>query len=486
MTDTTATLQNTVQRCRERSLVIPTFAQLRHPETIPQELQELVAKTPMEAVHPANLFRITWKNDPETGGYHGVNYLEMPPGLTGVPVPIVGLIGKHFPTGAHKVGATFGCLIPELISGRFDPATKKAVWPSTGNYCRGGAFNSALLGVHSIAILPEEMSRERFEWLQQIGSEVIATPGCESNVKEIYDKCAELRSTRDDVVVFNQFDQFGNGMWHYQITGSALEELYHDRYHDRNPALFVSATGSAGTIAAGDYLKFKHPGLKIVASEAMQCPTIYLNGFGAHRIEGIGDKHIPWIHNTRNTSAIAAVDDQDCMDILQLFNTDSGRDLLLAEGLAPELIAALPLLGVSSISNLLSSIKAARYFELTERDLIFTVFTDSAAMYQSRVEELEIAQPCTPLTSRVILKRALHGQRTDWFKELNYLERKQLHNLKYFTWVEQQGKAVEELNRQWYDPDYWAARFRRVEELDADIRRFNEMVAAADCEKSAR
>jgi hypothetical protein len=276
--------------------------------------------------------------------------------------------------------------------------------------------------------------------------------------------------------VFNQFDQFGNGMWHYQLTGAAFEEVYHEHYADRNPALYISATGSAGTIAAGDYLKQKYHGLKIVASEALQCPTIYQNGFGGHRIEGIGDKHIPWIHNVKNTDAIAAIDDQDCMEILQLFNTDCGKDYLRQEGLTPELIEALPLLGLSSIGNLLSAIKAARYFELTDSDVIFTVFTDSAEMYESRVAELEATRPCNEAQAQVVLKRALQGQRTDWFKELNYLERKQVHNLKYFTWVEQQGKEVEELNRQWYDPDYWQDKFTGVDELDDQIRKFNDMV----------
>ena len=477
MTDKHDILRKTVNRCRERSLVLPTYAQMRNPETIPAAIRKRIEQTPIDAVKPENLFRITWKNDPVTGGFHGVNFLELPPELTGVPVRIVGLVGKHFPTGAHKVGATYGCLVPELISGRFDPDQKKAVWPSTGNYCRGGAFNSALLDVHSIAILPEEMSQERFDWLKEIGSEVIATPGCESNVKEIYDMCDELRATRDDVVVFNQFDQFGNGMWHYQLTGAAFEEVYREFYADSNPALYISATGSAGTLAAGDYLKEKYHGLKIVASEALQCPTIYQNGFGGHRIEGIGDKHIPWIHNVKNTDAIAAIDDQDCMEILQLFNTDCGKEYLRNEGIKPELIEALSLLGISSIGNLLSAIKAARYFELTEKDMIFTVFTDSADMYESRVADLEMSNPCNEAQAQVVLRRALQGQRTDWFKELNYLERKQIHNLKYFTWVEQQGKDVEELNRQWYDSAYWHDKFSPVDELDDQIRKFNGMVA---------
>ncbi len=245
---------------------------------------------------------------------------------------IVGLVGKWFPTGAHKVGAAFSCLVPRLVSGEFDPEKHKAVWPSTGNYCRGGAFDSAILGCHAVAILPENMSQERFTWLRTIGSEVIATPGCESNVKEIYDKCWELK--KDPVhVVFNQFDEMGNPIWHYNVTGPAVEEAFQAvRGPKARLSAWVSATGSAGTIAAGDYLKTRFPGVKTVATEALQCPTLLKNGFGDHRIEGIGDKHVPWVHNVRNTDAVAAIDDEDCMRLLRLFNEPAGRELLVAAG----------------------------------------------------------------------------------------------------------------------------------------------------------
>ncbi|MBL6975784.1 MAG: pyridoxal-phosphate dependent enzyme, partial [Deltaproteobacteria bacterium] len=292
----------TARLCRDRGIVIPTFAQLKDPALIDPGIVQRLKAVGLWDVHPLNLFRITWKNDPETGGFHGVNCLELPPQLTGVKARIIGLVGKYFPTGAHKVGASFGCLAPRLVTGALDPTRHKAVWPSTGNYCRGGAFDAALLGCDSVAILPEEMSRERFDWLRDIGSEVIATPGCESNVKEIYDKCHELEDTRDDVVILNQFDEFGNGMWHYEVTGSALLEVFADAVGSSGRlAGFVSSTGSAGTIAAGDRLKEEHPACRIVAAEALQCPTLLNNGFGGHRIEGIGDKHVPWIHNVRNT-----------------------------------------------------------------------------------------------------------------------------------------------------------------------------------------
>ncbi|PLW99306.1 MAG: pyridoxal-5-phosphate-dependent protein subunit beta, partial [Marinilabiliales bacterium] len=253
-------------RFREQGIILPTFAQMKNPDLIPGKIKDKLKNIGLWDLHPLNLFRITWKNEPKkSGGLYGdVNYIELPSQLTGVDARIVLLIGKYFPTGAHKVGAAYGCLAPRIITGTFDPTYHKAVWPSTGNYCRGGAFDSYLMATTAVAILPEEMSQERFSWLEEIGAEVIATPGCESNVKEIYDKCWDIRRTRKDCVIFNQFDEFGNSAWHYSITGHAIDEVYNQiKTEKSNFAAYVSATGSAGTIAAGDYLRTLYPHIKV-------------------------------------------------------------------------------------------------------------------------------------------------------------------------------------------------------------------------------
>ena len=218
--------KNAIRRAKERNIIIPTFSQMKDPAKIPAAVKEELRSIGLWDLHPRNLFRITWHNEPKAsgGGFGGVNFLELPSSLTGVPARIVVLVGKWFPTGAHKVGAAFGCLVPRLITGQFDPTTQKAVWPSTGNYCRGGAYDSALLACESIAILPEGMSKERFEWLAKIAGETIKTPGSESNVKEIFDKCKELRASGQDLMIFNQFEEFGNYLWHYEVTGHAMEE----------------------------------------------------------------------------------------------------------------------------------------------------------------------------------------------------------------------------------------------------------------------
>jgi cysteine synthase len=466
-------IKRTAARCRERGIVLPTFAQLRNPELIPPAIKRKLKGVGLWDVNPVNLFRITWKNDVKTGLYGGVNYVEIPPAITGVKARVIGLVGKYFPTGAHKVGAAFGCLVPRLVSGEFDPEKHKAAWPSTGNYCRGGAFDCALLDCTSIAILPERMSRERFEWLKEIGAEIIATPGCESNVKEIYDKCWELK--RDSTnVIFNQFEEFGNPIFHYNVTGPAIEEVFASLGKDLRAAAFISATGSAGTIAAGDYLKKQHPALKIVATEALQCPTLLMNGFGDHRIEGIGDKHIPWVHNVRNTDCVTAIDDEDCMRILRLFNEPAGRKHLASLGVKPSELESLPLVGISGVCNLLAAIKAAKHFEFTEQDVIFTVFTDSTELYGSRVEELKKERGAYRAQDAIAdFAGPLAHQSVDYFKELTFPERKALHNLKYYTWVEQQGKACEELNAQW-NPDYWRELFEdEVGYFDKLIGDFN-------------
>jgi hypothetical protein len=319
---------------------------LKDPALIPNGVKGRLKNIGLWDITSLNLFRITWNNEPVPfgGGFRGGNY---------------------------KVGATFGWLVPRLVTGQFDPTCQKAVWPSTGNYCRGGAYDATLLACESIAILPEQMSRERFEWLSQVSGEVIATPGCESNVKEISDKCWQLREMREDIVIFNQFDEFGNHQWHCNVAGHATEEvLRHEMGPQDTYRGVVLTTGSAGTIGCGNYLKELFPASKVAASEAFQCPTLMLNGFGGHRIEGIGNKHVPWIHNLRNTDMVMGISDDPCMRLARLFNEPTGRAYLVKQGVPERLVEHLDLLGISSVANLLSSIKFAKWYELRERDIL--------------------------------------------------------------------------------------------------------------------
>jgi len=469
-----------IQRARERKIVIPTFAQMKDPAKIPAKVKEQLKGVGLWDVDPRNLFRITWHNEPKVkgGGFGGSNYLELPSSLTGVPARIIVLVGKWFPTGAHKVGAAFGCLVPRLVTGQFDPTAQKAVWPSTGNFCRGGAYDSALLACTSIAILPEGMSKERFDWLSKIAGETIKTPGSESNVKEIFDKCWELRKSGQDLMIFNQFEEFGNYLWHYEVTGHAMEEVVTQVAGPKGAYRgMASATGSAGTIASGDYMKQAFPGSVIVASEALQCPTLLENGFGAHRIEGIGDKHVPWIHNVKNTDMVVAIDDYAVVNLARLFNEKAGRAYLVKKGVSESLVSSLDLLGFSGISNVLSAIKAAKYYEMGEDDILVTVLTDSMELYQSRLKEMHtVFGEYTEVDAAADFARYLHGQSTDNLLELRYSDRRRIHNLKYFTWVEQQGKTYDEILKMWNERDYFTGVQKQAAEIDELIMEFNKEV----------
>jgi cysteine synthase len=474
-------LKKAVERARERNIIIPTYEEMRDPEKIPQKIKEELKNIGLWDTHPRNLFRITWKNEPKRfgGGFNGVNFIEFPKELTGVKARIVMLIGKWFPTGSHKVGATFGPLVSLLVTGKFDPTKHKALWPSTGNYCRGGVYDSNLLGCKSIAVLPEGMSKERFEWLKSMGAEIYPTPGSESNVKEVFDKSEELKKLYpDEVVVLNQFDDFGNPIWHYAVTGPAMEEVFYKikRENDKLSGLFLTQ-GSAGTLGSGNYLREKFPNIKIAAGEALQCPTLLLNGYGVHRIEGIGDKHVPWVMDVRNLDIVVDIDDEDCIRVLRLFNEEKGKEFLKNLKIPEEFVENLNLLGISSIANLIGSIKIAKYYEFKENDIIITVATDSMELYGSRIIELrEERGDYNIKQAEIDYKEVLIDQTTNWMLELNYYDKRRIHNLKYFTWVEQRGKSVEELEEQWNNENYFKEKLNSYKFWDEKIREFNERV----------
>ncbi|MBQ4467837.1 MAG: pyridoxal-5-phosphate-dependent protein subunit beta [Firmicutes bacterium] len=471
-------LKHNIDRAHERNIILPTIEQQRDPSKIPEKILEGLTKVGMQDIDPLNLFRITWKNEQKDFGglYHGPNYIVLPPELTGVKCRIICMLGRWFPIGAHKVGAAFGCLVPPLVTGQFDSAYHKGAWPSTGNYCRGGAFNSALLSCYSIAILPQGMSRERFEWLEGVASEVIATPGSESNVKAIYDKVAELKA-QDDVWVFNQFQEMGNYMWHYNVTGNAIADAFEEIKGEKGRfAGMAFCSGSAGTMGSGDRLKELYPTAKLGVGESLQCPTILNNGYGDHRIEGIGDRHVPWIHNVKNTDMVIAIDDEDPVETLRLFNEPIGRAYLKECGVDPELVDLLGYFGISGIANTLCCIKMAKYYELDENDVVATVLTDSAAMYGSRIEELRARDgEYSHEKAAIDFHTHILGEKTDHLLELRYTDRKRIHNLKYFTWVEQQGKTVEELDALWYDQEgTWGEAAKAAAKVDDLINEFNE------------
>ena len=472
----------TLARFREAGVVLPTLGQLKDPSTIPAAIRAKLASVDPDGAHPLNLFRVHWFNDTARRGIAGVpEHLELPSALTGVKARIVLALGNRFPMiHAHKVLAAYGCLVPRVVTGQFDPTRHRAVWPSTGNYCRGGVAISKILGCRGVAVLPENMSQERFDWLDRWvadKADVVKTPGSESNVKEIYDTCARLDRDPQNII-FNQFCEFGNYVIHRTCTGAALAKLYGHLSAGRKGArlaAYVSASGSGGTLAAGDHLKAAL-GARIVAVEALECPTLLENGFGEHNIQGIGDKHIPYIHNVMNTDVVTGVSDRSTDDLFVLFNTDEGRRYLVERrGVDPALVARLGHLGLSGICNMLAAVKTAKYWDLGPEDVVLTVATDGGAMYGSeRAKALagHFGDRFDAVAAGETWGRALAAATVDHYLELTLPERRRVFNLGYFTWVEQQGVSVEEFRAR-AKQAFWDGLLELVPAWDALIAEFN-------------
>jgi cysteine synthase len=481
-------LENVVRRLGEARVALPTFAQLATPGLVPGTIRDALRDVGPDEPHPLNLFRVHWYNAADRVDQVDIpEHVVLPRELTGVDARIVVVLGDRFPLiGAHKVLAAYGCLVPRLVTGRFDPTSQRAVWPSTGNYCRGGVAISRLLGCRGVAVLPEGMSRERFEWLERWvadPADVVRTPGTESNVKEIYDRCRELAADPRNVVL-NQFSEFGNYLVHYLATGAALERVF-DSLRADEPSLelraFVSATGSAGTIAAGDYLK-ERLGTLIVAGEALECPTLLRNGYGEHNIQGIGDKHVPLIHNVLNTDLVVAVSDRATDRLGILFGTETGREHLRKRGVVEDVLERLPSLGLSSLCNVVGAIKVAKHLGLGRDDVVVTVATDGAALYGSE-RDLALARffpgGFDEVGAAEIFGEHLLGAATDNLLEPTRLERERIFNLGYFTWVEQQGIPLEDFEAR-RDPAFWAGLREAVPAWDDLVDEVNARTGALE------
>ena len=474
--------ESAVTHLRDARVRLPTFSELADPSTQSDEIRSRVATADPQDPHADNLFRINWYNDADrTGRVEVPGFLLLPKELTGVDAQIAVAFGNRFPMiGSHKVLPAYACLATRVVTGQFDPSQHRAIWPSTGNYCRGGVAVSRILGVRGVAVLPEGMSAERFEWLQNwVGNrnDIIRTPGSESNVKEIYDKCNELEADSANVIL-NQFSEFANYLAHVGCTGPALEKVFFD-LKKKNPALnlaaFISGTGSAGTLGAGDYLKREH-GAKIVAMEPIECPTMLYNGYGAHNIQGIGDKHLPLIQNVMNSDVVAGVSDASCDALDVLFNSDVGRDYLSKRrGVDPELLAQLENFGLSSIANMLAAIKTAQYYGLTEDDVIVTVATDGAALYESEREKAmarDYPDGFDAVSAGEVFGQHLAGLDNDHYLELSHRDRNRIFNLGYFTWVEQQGIELADFDSR-RDQSFWQGLADTLPAWDAMIEEFN-------------
>ena len=483
-----ATHARAVQHIAQRGVYLPTLAQLADPGWQSPSLRNSLKPLASGADHdPRQLLRIHWYNDAQGNQRDVPDYLQLPEALTGVKAPILVAVARHFPLiGAHKVLPAYAALVSRLVTGQFDPTTQRAIWPSTGNYCRGGVAVSRLLGCRGVAVLPAGMSAERFAWLRgwvSDPSDVIATPGSESNVKEIYDACRTLAADPRNVIL-NQFAEFANYLSHYSCTGPALAQIFEAARRKQPPlrlAAFVAGTGSAGTLAAGDWLKDRH-GTRIAALEALECPTLLENGFGEHNIQGIGDKHVPLIHNVMNTDFVIGVSDRASDQLFCLLQSPTGRDTLARRrGIDPALLAELAQLGLSGLANLVGAIKLAHTLRLSADDAVITVATDHAGLYQSEIEKVQARDFAGDFTAQdacEVWGRHILAASPDATRELSESERRRIFNLGYFTWVEQQGITCEEFVAR-RTQGFWRSLRAGLSRWDALIEDFNHRTRAS-------
>jgi cysteine synthase len=446
----------------------PTFDEMLNPSGLPSDLRKkALAALEGDPLSTLNLFNITWKDASDK-----IRHVVLPKALTGIEAEICVLIGKGFPTGSHKVGATYSCTVEKQIGGEITPGVHRLVWPSTGNYGVGGAYVGERMNYDSLVILPEEMSQERFDKITWYGAKYVKTPGCESNVKEIYDKTHELMKEPNTIIV-NQFAEFGNYRFHYYVTGNTIAELFEDlkrRGVARRCAAVTSAMGSSGTIACGDRVKELHPDFKIIGLEPVQCPTLYSNGFGGHDIQGIGDKHVTWIHNTDNMDAMICIDEWDCKKGMQLLHEDAGVKALARAGADQRTCEAMRgLFGISGVCNILGAIKAAKHYRFGKGDVVFTIATDWIDRYYSVLKQMdEKLGKMDAAGAEVRLESIFHRQGVDYIREGTAHARDCWANLKYYTWVEQQGKTVDELRRQ-RSQEYWNAHAEKIPAMNKAI-----------------
>ena len=467
---------------KKKGIILPKVSELCNPHSINEDIKNKLKTVDKNSIDPLNLFRVHWFNNRDHSNFSKVpEHIVLPSEFTGVEAKIIVNIGRLFPLiTAHKVLAAYGCLLPRILNGTFDYENHKAVWPSTGNYCRGGVAISRILGLKSVAILPEGMSKERFAWLEkwvEDKNDIIKTTGTESNVKEIYDACNELAKDPNNVII-NQFSEYYNYAIHRAVTGPSLERSFKKVKGDSNlkARFYVSASGSSGTLAAGDYLKERLLS-KIAVVEATECPTLLYGGYGEHNIQGIGDKHVPLIHNVMNTDFVVGISDKATNYLNLIFNTEIGQKYLIEKkGLEDTLVKSFPEFGFSSIANILASIKLAKYMNLSSDDAILTVATDGADLYSTELEKIkkDFVGSFDTTACAELYGQYFQGATTDHMLELSQRDKERIFNLGYYTWVEQQGIDLSHFEAR-RNQAFWDQHLQNMLDLDEEIDRFNNL-----------
>ena len=475
-------INKTSEYFKKKGIILPKISELCNPDSIDDNIKDKLQSVDKDSIDPLNLFRVHWFNNRDHVGFSKVpEHVVLPEEFTGVEAKIIVNVGRLFPLiAAHKVLAAYGCLLPRILNGDFDYSKQKTVWPSTGNYCRGGVAISRILGLNSVAILPEGMSKERFNWLDkwvEDPKDIIKTSGTESNVKEIFDACNKLKKDpKNDII--DQFTEYYNYSIHRAVTGPSFEKSFLQVKKDSNlnARFYVCASGSSGTLAAGDYLKNSLGTLTAVV-EALECPTLLKNGYGEHNIQGIGDKLVPLIHNVMNTDFVVDVSDKATDNLNLVFNTKIGKEYLINKlGLKNSLVNTLPEFGLSSIANIIASIKLAKYMNLGKEDAIITVATDGADLYLSELEKTKnnYQGAFDNAACSNIYKKHLKEIDSDNMLELSQNDKERIFNLGYYTWVEQQGVSLSNFEKR-KDQQFWLDHYNHMISLDDRIEKFNAL-----------
>ena len=359
----------------------PTYDEMLNPSHQDPKVRAQALKAKKEnELDPINLFNITWKNEKDE-----VNKIVLPKELTGVDANIVVLLGKYFPSGSHKVGPAYSTLMEGCVDNDIIPGKHTILGPSTGNFGIGVAYITNVMGYKGIVIMPDNMSKERYERIRKYGAELDLTPGSESDVILTLERTYELKKNPNNRTLA-QFELLPNYRFHRHVTGNSCIDAVKGIGNGR-VACFCFAPGSAGTLAAGDQIKAVFPECKIVALEPHECSTLTNRGLGQHRIEGLGDKMITLIHNALTTDFITQIVDEDCVRGLAVVH--EGAEILKKHGVPAKVADSMvDLFGVSGICNILGAIKMAKYLKLGPDDNVVTIATDSFDRYPSVMENL--------------------------------------------------------------------------------------------------